>query len=168
MTNLTPHPTTAEGPARSIRVTVDRDEQWLLLQFVVEGDVERIVWPEAALPGRADDLWRSTCFEAFVVAAEGYREYNLSPSGQWAAYAFDGYRRGMRAAPEAATVLGLDMGEARSTFDAWIELPWGAQGPMGLSAVIEATDGSKSYWALAHPSDKPDFHHPQSFVQELP
>ena len=36
-----------------------------------------------------------------------------------------------------------------------------------LAAVIEATDGSLSYWALAHPSDKPDFHHPDSFVLEL-
>jgi hypothetical protein len=38
---------------------------------------------------------------------------------------------------------------------------------MALSAVIEATDGTLSYWALAHPSDKPDFHHPDSFVLEL-
>ena len=31
---------------------------------------------------------------------------------------------------------------------------------LALSAVIEAIDGAKTYWALAHPSDKPDFHHP--------
>jgi len=36
-----------------------------------------------------------------------------------------------------------------------------------LSAVIEATDGSLSYWALEHPADKPDFHHPDSFALEL-
>ena len=48
-----------------------------------------------------------------------------------------------------------------------LELPPGAE-MLALSAVIEAEDGQKSYWALAHPSDKPDFHHPQSFVLELP
>ena len=37
-----------------------------------------------------------------------------------------------------------------------------------LSAVIETTDGAMSYWALAHPSAKPDFHHPDSFVLDLP
>lgn len=39
----------------------------------------------------------------------------------------------------------------------------------GLSAVIEEADGTKSYWALAHPDpEKPDFHHPGGFVLELP
>jgi hypothetical protein len=39
---------------------------------------------------------------------------------------------------------------------------------IGLSAVIEDVDGGLSYWALAHPSDKPDFHHPDSFALTLP
>ena len=43
------------------------------------------------------------------------------------------------------------------------------QGPwrLGLCAVIEETDGQKSYWAAAHPPGKPDFHHADSFVVEL-
>jgi hypothetical protein len=51
--------------------------------------------------------------------------------------------------------------------EARIELPHGAK-RLGLSAVIEAVDGAMSYWALAHPSAKPDFHHPDSFVLDLP
>jgi hypothetical protein len=39
---------------------------------------------------------------------------------------------------------------------------------IGLSAVIEANDGTLSYWALNHPAAKPDFHHPDSFLLELP
>jgi len=39
---------------------------------------------------------------------------------------------------------------------------------VGLSAVIEESDGTKSYWALAHGSDKPDFHDPDCFVARLP
>jgi len=30
---------------------------------------------------------------------------------------------------------------------------------LGLSAVLEETNGRKSYWALAHPPGKADFHH---------
>ena len=41
--------------------------------------------------------------------------------------------------------------------------PW----RLGLSAVIEALNGEKSYWALAHPPEKPDFHHPDSFTLDL-
>ena len=38
---------------------------------------------------------------------------------------------------------------------------------LGLSAVIEATDGSLSYWALRHPPGKPDFHHIDAFDLQL-
>ena len=37
-----------------------------------------------------------------------------------------------------------------------------------LSAVLEEKDGTKSYWALAHGGDKPDFHDPGCFVARLP
>ena len=31
---------------------------------------------------------------------------------------------------------------------------------LGLSAILEEEDGTISYWALAHPPGRPDFHHP--------
>ncbi|OYY67097.1 MAG: hypothetical protein B7Y49_00295 [Sphingomonas sp. 28-62-11] len=39
---------------------------------------------------------------------------------------------------------------------------------LALSAVIEETNGTKSYWALAHASGAPDFHHADAFAVELP
>ena len=39
---------------------------------------------------------------------------------------------------------------------------------LGLSAVIEQTDGRKSYWARAHAPGKPDFHHPDAVAACLP
>jgi hypothetical protein len=38
---------------------------------------------------------------------------------------------------------------------------------LGLSAVLEETNGRKSYWALAHPPGKADFHHADCFALEL-
>ena len=39
---------------------------------------------------------------------------------------------------------------------------------LGLSAILEEIDGTKSYWALAHPpGDKPDFHDPVCFAARL-
>ena len=102
---------------------------------------------------------------------ESYTEFNLSPSGEWAAYRFEGYRQGMA---------NLDVAEASiespvRAGDAWRirafldSAAFEGLGPglASLSAVIEERDGTRSYWALAHPSDKPDFHHPDSFVLEL-
>ncbi len=35
---------------------------------------------------------------------------------------------------------------------------------LALSAVIEEVRGRLSYWALTHPSQKPDFHHEAGFL----
>jgi hypothetical protein len=47
-------------------------------------------------------------------------------------------------------------------------LPSGAVWRLGLSAVIEEANGRKSYWALAHPPGKADFHHSDCFAYKLP
>jgi hypothetical protein len=39
---------------------------------------------------------------------------------------------------------------------------------MSLTAVIEEQNGTKSYWALAHPPGDPNFHHPACFMATLP
>jgi len=39
---------------------------------------------------------------------------------------------------------------------------------LGLSAVLEEASGRTSYWALAHSTAKPDFHHADCFACELP
>ncbi len=58
----------------------------------------------------------------------------------------------------------------RLALTAIIELPgdMAAAKKLALSAVIEETDGTKSYWALAHPPGKPDFHHHTCFAATLP
>ncbi|QBX37714.1 DOMON-like domain-containing protein [Brevundimonas sp. S30B] len=165
---LIPHPSTAEVGGLTLEVEVRRAGRMLSLEYAVGGPVETVRWPQRAARVRTDGLWRTTCFEAFVGAGAGYAEANLSPSGAWALYKFDGYRDGMRAveAPAPFTVVRQAPGRAVLTAD--VKLPPEATGPIGLCAVIERWDGAISYWALAHPSDKPDFHHPESFALELP
>ena len=74
----------------------------------------------------------------------------------------------MRAVEAPAPFIVMRQAPGRAVLTADVELPAGATGPIGLCAVIERWDGAISYWALAHPSDKPDFHHPESFALELP
>jgi len=33
--------------------------------------------------------------------------------------------------------------------------------------VVEGRDGSKSFWALNHPPEKPDFHHDDCFQLQI-
>ena len=163
---LVAHPVDASGPVKVVTVHFASREAELWLRFVVEGAVEAVCWPKAVEPVRMEDLWMTTCFEAFVETPEGYVEFNLSPSGAWASYAFDGYRQGMRPADQTVIVAGLDGADDQVALEGTIVLPAGAR-RLGLSAVIQAEGGGKTYWALAHPSERPDFHHPESFVVTL-
>ena len=119
-------------------------------------------------PRRIDGLWRHTCFEAFVKPRAGtsYREFNFAPSTEWGAYGFSGYREGMIPSeeewvPAIGTRAGPGSFELEATIRAVVPVT------LALAAVIEDENGRLSYWALRHPSGKPDFHHPDSFALEL-
>ena len=164
---LIPHPTSRHD-GLTLEVEARRQGGRLSLDYALSGPVEAVLWPQQAARVRADDLWRATCFEAFAATPDGYVEYNLSPSGAWAAYRFDGYRRGMRAFDMASPFIVTRTAPGRLVLTADVTLPEGAAGKVGLTAVIQRMDGSIAYWALTHSSDKPDFHHPDSFALELP
>lgn len=147
----------------------------LQLVYAIAGNISALRVPAATKPGPADGLWQHTCLEAFVSARGGasYREFNVSPSGQWAAYRFAGERqRDTSAAPDlpapatqlavTPTLLSLDV---RLPLTA---LPSSAPHlEMALCAVVEELDGRLSYWALQHPKASPDFHHPAGRMLRL-
>ena len=127
--------------------------------------------PQRTEPRRTDRLWERTCFEAFIEPAPGgrYFELNFSPSTEWAAYAFDAYRAGMRAlplaSPPAIAVTETD-DELRVTaaleLGALADAPWPWR--IGLTAVVENRAGEREYFALRHPREIPDFHDAAAFT----
>lgn len=139
-----------------------------MLVYRVYCPAEVLVLPQPAFPERTDGLWQSTCFEAFVASRAGaYAEFNMSPSSQWAAYDFDGYRTGMRDRSMPHPRVECEQAPDGVALTASLELSE-VTGALGLSAVIEEADGTKSYWALAHPPGRPDFHHAACFAATLP
>lgn len=169
---LKPHPDSPCAAAIAIEGGATRScEGALLLSYEVIGPIGDLRLPPIVAQTRADELWRRTCFEAFVrpAAGVGYFEFNFAPSRQWAAYRFDGDRSGMRAAEIGPPRIDVECTPVRFTlratltFDALPSDPW----RLGLSAVIEETSGRLSYWALAHPAGKPDFHHADCFTCEI-
>jgi hypothetical protein len=208
---LVPHPATPPSAVAGVTCSVTwRDVGEWRLDFMVGSAAEWLRLPPPAPPARADGLWRQTCFEMFLrdPSSGEYLEFNFSPSGQWAAWRFDGYPTGrsdlevapprifttdplqfqtfaqthlgglgfdpeaLRALAEVARQDARDMPPAAAyALSAGLEdpaLPSGRDWLMGLSAIIEESDGTKSFWALAHPPGKPDFHHPDCFTLELP
>ena len=174
---LTPHPRTVGQFVDTIEAKLTCDEsRRLKLVYRINGALHRFQVPASRQPRRADGLWQHTCFEAFIKesGSSDYYEFNFSPSGEWAAYAFRSYRDGGRFDADSMdpaisvniednclvlnTAIGLDRLPVIRTATRFL---------IGLSAVIEASDGSLSYWALKHPAETPDFHHPDSFALEL-
>ena len=169
--SLRPHPDTASAAVTRIDVDVLRpraDE--LVLRYAVSGRIGDVILPAVTKPARMDELWKHTCFEAFIGPTDGadYTEFNFAPSTAWAAYRFDAYREGMAAAAVSPPRLETLAETGRYELQAVMNWPGERSWRLALSAVIEATNGEKSYWALAHPAGKPDFHHADSFAYELP
>jgi hypothetical protein len=117
---------------------------------------------------RADQLWATTCFEAFLrpVGQGRYYEFNFSLSPAWNVYEFHSYREPQppplskdfelqsfrwQAKPGLLTIQLLNKSPFRE-FD------------VSLTAVVEMKDRSKHYLAQTHAESKPDFHSAKSFT----
>jgi hypothetical protein len=172
------HPATPAPIVRALEAHATwRADGALILAYRLWGDMARLLVPPGQGSQRTDLLWEHTCFEAFVArpGEAAYREFNFSPSGQWAAYAFAAYRRRdespvLGAAPQIETRLFAGRLEMDVRIAA-ASLPANAGAlQLGLCAVLEAADvvdGSHSYWALKHPGARPDFHHRDAFTLYL-
>ena len=167
------HPQTPSQAIREIDVVVREAKSGsLMLTFCLVGDISGLSIPESRSPRRVDHLWRHTCFEAFVMEGEGpeYREFNFSPSGEWAVYAFRGYRNAVELENELSPVIVVHKTMDRLELGAEISqglLPHGRPLRLGLSAIVEDVGGILSYWALRHPPGKPDFHHTDAFALQM-
>jgi hypothetical protein len=168
---LVPHPSTPCDAVRSLGALASLTASGRLeVHFVLRADLDRILVPSPAPVRFRDGLWQHTCFEAFVAAdaQAGYRELNVAPSREWAAYAFTKYREGMTRLERVPDV-DVRHGEGRLDvrvgveLSAWFDAPWRTL-QLGLTAVVETTDGARAYYALRHPLDRPDFHHRGGFA----
>ncbi|HEU4623454.1 MAG TPA: DOMON-like domain-containing protein [Steroidobacteraceae bacterium] len=142
----------------------------LHLKYILRADLARLRIPEPRPAARTDELWRHTCFEAFLRARTGtsYHEINASPSTEWAVYAFADYRQGMSPADVAPPSIHVTRTPRELVVDLHVDLKLlPPSRALALAAVIEDGSGSLSYWALKHPAAKPDFHHLGGFVLEL-
>ena len=159
----------------SVSGSCARFSDTLVIDYRVLGALENVNRPAVLpLPRRCHELWRHTCFELFFGIKGGaeYWEINVSPGGGWNIYHFTGYRAGMR----EETSIGQPLCRVASTtdfltlqctirlntlIDDYSELE------IGVSSVIETTDGALSYWAIKHPGNRPDFHHRGGFLIAL-
>jgi len=181
---LIPHPAAAAGGRVAVELVVQ--PQALHVVYDIESVDDLIVPPlRAAVAQRWDELWRHTCCELFAAPAAftstaaggAYREFNFAPSGDWAAYAFDSPRCGMRPlaideAPrvqQARRAAATNISASRAGLQGLsvkVELPRSAvaEHPFLWPTVILETTRGISCWALRHHGAQADFHRAENFL----
>ena len=164
---LISHPAHSPGAITAVDVYVTRAPQGLMLSYALSGDIDALVLPAKTEAGRGKDLWQTTCFELFLRGdGAAYREYNFSPSGEWAAYAFDSYRADRREILAEFAIATDGDGESLN-LTATLLTDLADITRLAPTAVIEERSGHKSYWAITHHAGPPDFHHDACFALRL-
>lgn len=173
---LVPHP---DFPSPDIAVSVEAArtaEGTFVIHYVVKGDVEHIRVPEPVrYASRQKNLWKHTCFEAFVAPSEfaDYLEFNFAPSNAWDAFRFASYRVPGGDFPFPSPHLDVERSTGRLEMTVALDptetsaMAVSSTWCLNFSAVIEAKDGTKSYWALAHAPGPPDFHNRACWIATL-
>ena len=174
---LLPHPDSRSSAVSGLDVTLSHHSlDALTVAYRVTGSLDDLIWPAARQPARADELWHHTCFEVFLSTPDNtsYYEFNFAPTLLWAAYQFETYRKGMKALEgimpphlETQSDAQSHLLTASLNLNGIAQIEQASKWRLGVSAIIEETNGQKSYWALAHPKGKPDFHHSDCFTLEL-
>ena len=169
------HPTNTAPMVGAVEVAITHlRDGGLSFHFRVRGDISRLRLPAETIAERSDLLWQHTCCEVFIAPTDdrGYREFNFSPSGRWAAYDFSDYRQRLPDPPLEPPQIASHITEGR--FELIAKVPATALPPLaketcfeiGLAVIVEAKDtvnDALSYWALRHEAPRPDFHHRKGF-----
>ena len=154
-----------------------KEENELQFNFIIEDQNKLILTDEYnKAPTRKYELWKTTCFEAFfgIKGSLGYWELNFSIAGDWNIYHFDSYRAPAQPREEArVTKIFINKTYEDNLWRLEVKIPiqnLGLQAKkleVGLTSVIEFKNKDKSYYAIKHGTEKPDFHQRDTFICNL-
>lgn len=172
---LKPFPTDRSVLAIELAASVNRDRDFLSIEYQVRGDLGSLIIPvQTTTPTRKSLLWENTCFEFFVgvPGLPDYWEFNLSPAGDWNIFHLDNYRQGLRE-ELAFTSLGFDVSQGQDLLSLRLSvnlatiIPAQRDLEISVTTVLESQLGEISYWAITHSGDTADFHLRDSFSLKI-
>ncbi|MBP0018171.1 MAG: DOMON-like domain-containing protein [Cyanobacteria bacterium SBLK] len=172
---LVPFPSGIVDSNLKISVGICRQNNCSLFVDYMAEHIENLAMPPISDKfSRKHELWQETCFEFFLKFPNNsqYWEFNLSPSGDWNTYCFEDYREGMKEEERLTRSSFFIITRANKlSLNTTIDLSAIASPEqvfeMAVSAVTKSKNGDIIYWALTHPEQQADFHHPDSFTVTL-
>ena len=157
------------GHGFSISSSIVKNSASLDIHFEVAGDLKQLILPAPReSPSFQDELWKKTCFEVFISSSgsDDYIEWNFSPSGDWAIYFFEAYRKRSPVQQKMTPMISFEEKLGRCVLKASVDLlpnHLSQNLDIQLTAVLEHFPGKLSYWAISHGETKPDFHFRKAF-----
>ncbi|RYZ55941.1 MAG: DOMON-like domain-containing protein [Proteobacteria bacterium] len=156
----------------SLEASFEIQDSVFRLEYRLKGPLDQLVIPaKGTACSMRDELWKHTCFEAFLQdkKSPAYWEFNFSPSRDWAIYRFERERQRVE-----VDITGIELVIQQERYPGELIMKIDIRpaeafnvGRVGLTTVLEHQDESRSYWALTHTENKPDFHASESFIINL-
>ncbi len=123
---------------------------------------------------RVIGLWSQTCFEFFIFdkATGEYFEFNFGSDSSWNCFFFNSYRSELTEYEEIS-LENISITNEENLFGLSCQFPLKALGhnfedlsnlKVSPTCVIKAQENKTYYYSNKHPDTKPNFHHPESFV----
>jgi len=167
MYQLFPYAKISNAPI--IEVSFSLTPQHLLLSFVLSGVSDNYLFDTKNHAKRADELWKATCFEAFIKNpnSKEYWELNIAPSGAWNFYYFSDYKKDMQEERRVLTpkvlfkqkrdevYVNVEMNFTEKLFD--------GRGEFNLALILLNVEGKREFFTLNPKEGVADFH---AFVLE--
>ncbi len=149
------------------------------LTYLITGDTSKIITSAISdNPQRIIGLWESTCFEFFIRKNDPkeYMEFNFSPSLDWNCFEF---RNNIDQLTQWSFKgnFKINFDKSSNQIEMKVIIPKSVLFEefkdlnnlnYSLTAVLKSNDGKDedlSYWAITHKDERPNFHHPDSFVE---
>ncbi|CAA6816502.1 MAG: Unknown protein [uncultured Sulfurovum sp.] len=155
----------------SIETSIYLTATSMQITFIIKGALETYVFPQKSQPQRANELWKSTCFELFLGNSqkEAYYELNFSSSLAWNFY----YLRSYRAELQELKLLSepkISVKENEEVFKIVFELETETFSfkdfdSYNVASVLLTKEHECTFWSLKAFTDVPDFHHQDNFLK---
>ena len=145
-------------------VNIEKNEEFLIIKYYWKNSSELLFPPSENIPQRKHNLWKETCLEFFLLNEEKgeYLEFNFSPNQDWNCYHFLSYRKGMSEYSIVQPIFKM----TENSLEVRIELngiDFQQYSSIQISVVAKDKQQRIHYYALNHPTQKPDFHNTDHF-----
>ena len=148
----------------TIEASLSLTSQQLELSFLLQGVGDHYLFERESQAKRADELWRATCFEAFVknLNSKEYWELNIAPNGSWNLYRFSDYREDMQEESRVLTPKVLfkqERDKVRVSIKVdFMEKLFDERVDFNLALILLDMEGKRHFFTLNPKEGVADFH----------